>query len=94
MTTGRVGWTSIGWAIAALLLAAPAPPAVAQQSRDECRCVDADGNAISDCTCFRAPRFDVPFMAAGLDRPRLGIRVDADQGGTLDAQGAEVTDVL
>lgn len=94
MTTGRVRWTLIGWAIAALALAGTASPATAQQSRDDCRCVDADGNAISDCTCFRTPSFDAMAFTTGLDRPRLGIRVDAEQGSALDAQGAEVTDVL
>jgi S1-C subfamily serine protease len=70
-----------------------ATPAAAAQTSDDCRCVDADGNAIADCTCFRAPRFEAMTML-GFDRPRLGISVSSEQGGELDAQGARVTGVL
>jgi membrane-associated protease RseP (regulator of RpoE activity) len=81
-------------ALGAIMLGATAP-SLAQQTREECRCVDADGNAIADCTCFRAPRPEAvaPF-AFGLARPRLGINVSTEQANDVDAQGAEVTNVL
>ncbi|HUG38611.1 MAG TPA: PDZ domain-containing protein [Candidatus Limnocylindrales bacterium] len=88
----------VGWALAACALAAVASPAqgsaaVQQQDQAECRCVDADGDPIENCTCFRMPRVEMalaPFAA----RPRLGISVDSDQLNSMDAQGAEVTSVL
>jgi C-terminal processing protease CtpA/Prc len=82
-------------ALSALALAAAAAPVDAQQTNDDCRCVDANGNAIADCTCFRTPSFDrMAFTAVGFGRPRLGVSVSADQGDELDAQGAQVTRVL
>jgi membrane-associated protease RseP (regulator of RpoE activity) len=97
MTTGW-GWVkgiAICVSVGALTMAAPAQGTAAQQTRDDCRCVDADGNAIADCTCFREPRFEAmaPF-ALGMGRPRLGINVSTEQTSELDAQGAEVTNVL
>jgi hypothetical protein len=103
MTTGR-GWgraIAIGASVLALTMGAPETGTAAQQNRDDCRCVDADGNAIADCTCFRAPRLEAlhglqgfgPFMA-GMSRPRLGINVSTEQTSELDARGAEVTNVL
>jgi membrane-associated protease RseP (regulator of RpoE activity) len=97
MTTGW-GWVrgiAICMAVGALSMGAPTSVIAAQQTRDECRCVDADGNAIADCTCFRAPRLEAmaPF-ALGMGRPRLGINVSTEQTSELDAQGAAVTNVL
>jgi hypothetical protein len=66
---------------------------VPQQNDAECRCVDASGDPIEDCTCFRMPRFEMAFAPFGA-RPRLGLSVSTDQGGTVDAQGARVTSVL
>lgn len=75
-------------------LAWPAPgSATVQQQAEECRCVDADGNSIEDCSCFRMPKFEMSFAPFAV-RPRLGISVDSDQPGSVDAQGAEVTSVL
>lgn len=74
----------------------PAPSAaVAQDQSAECRCVDADGNEIENCTCFRAPRVDLaPALALFADqRPRLGISVDVgsqEEG----VEGARVLDVF
>jgi hypothetical protein len=70
-------------------------PAHVQQTQDDCRCVDANGDAIADCTCLRTPRFEMllpDFMTPS--RPRLGISVSTEQGSELDAQGARVTNVL
>jgi membrane-associated protease RseP (regulator of RpoE activity) len=100
MTTGW-GWIrglALCASVLALTMGAPATGTAAQQIREECRCVDADGNAIADCTCFRAPRLEAlermgPFMA-GTSRPRLGINVSTEQTSELDARGAEVTNVL
>jgi hypothetical protein len=67
-----------------------APP---QQQDDDCRCVDRDGNAIENCTCFVMPRLEgmvMPFAA----RPRLGVSVSTDQSAELDAQGARITSVM
>lgn len=63
-----------------------------RQQNQECRCVDADGNPIDNCTCFRMP--DVEAMVRPFARPRLGISVTTSQGDDLDRQGAQVTDVL
>ena len=95
MTKGWGKWVTTAAALGALAMGAPERSAAAQQADDDCRCVDADGNAIADCTCFRAPRFEAmaSFMA-GMGRPRLGINVNPEQSGEVDAQGAEVTDVL
>ena len=94
MKTGWGRWVGRSLAVGAFALGAAAAPAAAQQTDDDCRCVDRDGNQIEDCACFRMPRFDTmmaPFPGA---RPRLGISVDASQGSQLDTQGAHVTNVL
>lgn len=66
------------------------------QARDDCRCVDRDGNEIENCSCFRTPRFEGLVSAYGFSgsRPRLGISVDVRQSARRDAAGALVTDVL
>jgi S1-C subfamily serine protease len=73
----------------------------AQDDRD-CRCVDADGDAIANCSCFRIPEMP-EIMAFGPGdftwnmsavRPRLGVTVSADQDDALDARGALVSDVM
>jgi len=87
-------WVGAGLAVWAFLLGATAGPAAAQRA-DDCRCVDADGNAIADCACFRAPSFETMSVAPyAFGRPRLGISVSGDQTSALDAQGAQVTNVL
>lgn len=101
MNMGRGSWGRMGLLVGALawmVAAAPASasgPAHGQQTQDDCRCVDANGDAIADCTCLRTPRFEMsmPGMFAPA-RPRLGISVSTDQGSELDAQGARVTNVL
>jgi hypothetical protein len=93
------GWLKrAGWLLGVSVLAAIAWPAqgsatVQQQDQAECRCVDADGEPIANCTCFRLPRLEMAFAPFGA-RPRLGISVDSDQSSSVDAQGAEVTSVL
>ena len=98
-------WRRAGWCVALAALATVATPsgASAQAGDQDCRCVDGDGNAIENCTCFVMP--DVPrIMAFGADgdfpmpfppsRPRLGVTVSADQDDALDTQGARVGMVM
>ena len=82
-------------AVVALTMAIAGAPATAQ-ARDDCRCVDRDGNEIENCRCFRAPRFDARVSGFGFSsaRPRVGISVDVRQSARRDAAGALVTDVL
>lgn len=94
------GLTVFG-ATAALGMAAGAAggPLQAQETRadPECRCVDADGNEIENCTCFRTFDAEEPWIQAftlGTNRARMGISVDVHQGASDDARGARVTDVM
>ena len=89
------GWRT-GLAGAVFALAVWTAPVDAQQSDAQCRCVDADGNEIEQCSCFQAPRLDglVQWMSIGDDRPRLGISVDREQSARRDEAGALVTDVM
>jgi C-terminal processing protease CtpA/Prc len=105
----KMGWwksAGLGTAVAALALLTWAPNASAQAGDRECQCVDADGNAIENCTCFVIP--DVPDMSEafawspdgdfmfsfGSARPRLGVTVSREQDDAIDAQGARVGDVM
>lgn len=105
MTTGR--WTMTGWcvALAALGMMTTAPGASAENADRDCRCVDADGNPIENCSCFVMP--DVPSMPRAMafgrgdfawpsppNRPRLGITVSGGQDDAIDAQGARVGSVM
>jgi hypothetical protein len=80
----------------ALALVVTVQPLAAQDVSD-CRCVDTDGTAIENCSCFRAPNVRsivnswAPFATA---RPRIGVSVDVGQSARHDATGARVTDVL
>jgi len=71
-------------------------PLQAQQERTECRCVDADGAALDNCSCFRTPQIEGLLTRYGIaqQRPRLGVSVDQGQSARYDAEGALVTDVL
>ena len=82
-------------AVIALTMAITGTSATAQ-ARDDCRCVDRDGNEIENCSCFRTPRFEGLLSAYGLSgsRPRLGISVDVRQSARRDVAGALVTEVL
>lgn len=105
----KTGWwrnTGLCGGLIALALGASAPEVAAQADDVDCRCVDADGSAIDNCTCFVMP--ELPDMsqvfAFGPDgdhnwsfsaaRPRLGVTVRTDQDEALDAQGARVMDVM
>ncbi len=81
--------------VALTAVALAAAPAGAQEEA-ECRCVDADGNQIERCTCFRMP--DVEGLLARLEversRPRLGISLDPGQSASRDAEGVLVRDVM
>jgi len=90
----RAGWGMI--VVGALVaIASPADGSAARPQQDdvECRCVDANGDPIEDCSCFRLPRFEMAFAPFAV-RPRLGLSVSTDQGASVDAQGALVTSVL
>jgi hypothetical protein len=79
--------------IAAITTAISAAPASAQNS-DDCRCVDPQGNAIENCSCFRASPLQglLQVFAPQADtRPRIGISVDTQQSARNDARGARVT---
>jgi len=83
----------------ALMAGAPHSPAAAQvgtMSEADCRCVDADGNDIENCRCFRTfePgefnfRFG-PFRSSGA---RIGITLSSSAG-ERNAQGAYVQSVM
>lgn len=105
----KTGWwrnAGLCTALVAFQVAASPPDASAQSRRQECRCVDADGNAIENCQCFVIP--DVPDMAEAFAwspdrefafsfrtaRPRLGLTVSTEQDEALDAQGARVNNVM
>ncbi len=97
----EIGWRLLAAGALSLLLAVGvhfSTPVVAEaQDRSaECRCVDADGNEIEDCTCFRSPRVDfAPALALFADqRPRLGISVDVSASGEDGVEGARVVDVF
>lgn len=95
----RGGWGALMLLICALAVASASPaPASAsarvQQTDGDCRCVDQNGDAIADCTCFRMPRFEMTMPPMAPSRPRLGISVSTDQGSEMDARGARVTNVL
>lgn len=68
----------------------------AQAERTECRCVDADGNEIENCSCFRTPQIEGLLSRYGMaqQRPRLGVSVDQGQPARFDADGALVTEIL
>jgi membrane-associated protease RseP (regulator of RpoE activity) len=97
-------WTSMGWglALAGWATVGTASTVSGQVGDRDCRCVDADGNAIDNCTCVVMP--DVPRMMALRDgsfrlplppnRPRIGVSVDAGQDDAVSAQGARVTAVM
>lgn len=105
----KMGWwksAGLGTAVAAVALLTWAPGASAQADDRECQCVDADGNAIENCTCFVLPDvsdmeeafawspdrdFTFSFRSA---RPRLGVAVSTEQDEALDAQGARVNNVM
>lgn len=103
MKTTRSRWTR-AVPMLALLTTLAAVPAGAQEDREarqECRCVDADGNEIERCTCFTLPDMDgLPELARafafsfGDERPRVGISLDVGQGAEVDARGARIEDVL
>jgi hypothetical protein len=80
----------------AIPLLVASEPVAAQQEREACRCVDADGNEIENCTCFRSPRMEsfMPLISMRDRQPRLGVSVDARQEASVDLKGALVTDVV
>jgi len=84
-------------ALATVGAALSAPAAGQDVERTECRCVDADGNVIEDCTCVRAPPLSRVLSGLGHfdeGRPRLGISVDVTAAPDAEVEGARVVDVL
>jgi hypothetical protein len=64
--------------------------------RADCRCVDAEGEEIPDCTCLRtggSGDFLRSFAFNHDARARLGITVSTEQGASLDTRGALVQSV-
>jgi len=65
--------------------------------RDDCRCVDRDGNPIENCTCFRTP--DVPAIMARVSplfgsRARLGIRITEERDAGDASRGVRIESVV
>jgi predicted metalloprotease with PDZ domain len=69
------------------LFAPQAVPVLAQQTRQECRCVDANGNAIANCTCFRTPTME-NFRFFASPRARIGVSLEEA------VEGARITEVM
>lgn len=88
-------------ALAALGLSVPTAvtaQASRVEARQECRCVDRDGNPIENCTCIRTPRIEViraPMAGAIFQRrAQIGVWIDGGQGEDVDRQGgARITEV-
>lgn len=84
-------------ALAAVLgvstVAATSTSAAAQEA--DCRCVDRNGNRIEDCVCIASPgQTNRVFGLAGFERrSMIGVTVDYQQGGDIDAEGAVVREV-
>ena len=64
-TRGRPQLRALLCAAGMLALIAVASPAAAQSDANECRCVDADGNEIERCSCFRSPRIETLLVPSG-----------------------------
>ena len=84
-------------AMGALVALTPASALDAQdvRVRQECKCVDRDGNEIERCSCVRLP--DVEGMVARVmnigSRARIGITLAGDQG-DAESLGARVESVM
>lgn len=86
------GWVWAIPAMAALLLASLPAGAAAQagelRRQAECRCVDADGNEIENCSCVRMPRMRglaPAFSAVSFTdrRARMGVWINGEQSDTI-----------
>jgi membrane-associated protease RseP (regulator of RpoE activity) len=85
---GRRPWAPRAMLLLLLVLFTPqgTTSLEAQQNR-ECRCVDANGNAIENCRCFTMP--DVSALRVfGAPRARIGVSLEE----TVD--GARITEVM
>ena len=92
-------WMHVAVGLPAIMLLAAlttANPVAAQDERSSCRCVDASGNEIENCSCLRTMLEDgfPRVLAFGPNRARLGVSVNVEQGATVDVEGALVTEVL
>ena len=67
-----------------------------QQRREDCRCVDADGNPIENCSCFRVIEPQNLFSVWGLGqaRARIGVTVNTNQDARYERQGVHISDIL
>jgi len=65
--------------------------------QEECRCVDADGNRIEDCTCIRSADFPIrsfTLSGMGLDRrAQIGVGIDMEQDDD-EVRGVRLTEVI
>lgn len=94
------GW-GLGLALALMGGAAAAGPVQAQivvgGDQTECRCVDADGNRIENCTCIRTGDFPLrsyTLSSLGLDRrSQIGVFIDMEQDDG-ELRGVRVTEVI
>jgi len=96
------GWGVGVCAAVALGVAVLTPGAVEAQvtsseRRVECRCVDADGNRIEDCTCMRMGEFPLrsfTLSGLGLDRrAQIGVFIEMRQD-DAEVGGVKITEVM
>jgi len=80
--------------LAFLLVAATALDG--QQRRDDCQCVDPDGNPIENCSCFRViePQDLFSVWGQGQARARIGVTVNTNQHARYERQGVHISDIL
>ena len=68
----RGGWTGLLLlTLTATGSGIPAPASAQDVERTECRCVDAEGNEIENCTCLRMPRMEGMDTRLEAIMPRL-----------------------
>ena len=90
-----LGWSSVILPMLAVLLVA-ATALEGQQRREDCRCVDEDGNPIENCSCFRVIQPQNFFSVWGQRqaRARIGVTVNTDQHARYERQGVHISDIL
>jgi hypothetical protein len=95
MKKARLGSLLTLSSMAVFAFASSSAPASAQ-NRDDCRCVDRNGDEIENCSCFGAsPQFQWRGFAQQANaQPRIGISVDAGQSARNDARGARITALM
>jgi hypothetical protein len=65
--------------------------------QEDCRCVDADGNRIENCTCIRSADFPMrsfTLSSLGFDRrAQIGVLIDMEQDDG-EVRGVRITEVV